>query len=70
MVRRDSLDSIGAIMYHRNFIKQDRACILPAALPFWETSGENLRLRVYYIPPVRSRHDHQVSFQLLLPFWR
>jgi hypothetical protein len=60
----------GALMYHRNFAKQTRACILPVALPFLETGGERCKLRIYYVPPVRSPHDHQISFQLLVPFWR
>lgn len=59
-----------ALMYHRNFAKQNHACVLPVALPFWEIGGERAKLRVYYIPPVRSRHDQQISFQLLVPFWR
>jgi hypothetical protein len=57
----------GALMYHRNFVSQTRWRVLPVALPFWETHGSRMKLRVYYIPPVRSRHDHQVSVQLLLP---
>jgi hypothetical protein len=60
----------GGLMYHRNFAKQTRACILPIALPFWETGGERAKLRVYYIPPVRSRKDQQISFQLMLPVWQ
>jgi hypothetical protein len=59
----------GALMYHRNFAKQTPMKILPVALPFWETRGERLKLRIYYIPPVRSRTDQQISFQLLVPFW-
>jgi hypothetical protein len=59
-----------ALMYHRNFARQNRACVLPVALPFWETGGERVKLRVYYIPPLRSRHDQQISLQLLVPFWR
>jgi hypothetical protein len=65
-----SVGVTAALMYHRNFAKQTRACILPVALPYWESRGQSYKLRVYYVPPVRSRHDHQVSFQLLVPIWR
>jgi hypothetical protein len=60
----------GALMYHRNFVTQTRWRVLPVVLPFWETHGSRMKLRVYYIPPVRSRHDHQVTVQVLLPFSR
>ncbi len=65
-----SVGVTGALMYHRNFVKQTPTRVLPVALPFLETRGERVKLRVYYIPPVRSRHDQQISFQLLVPFWR
>lgn len=65
-----SVGVTGALMYHRNFASQTRTCILPVAFPFLETKGARFKLRVYYIPPVRSPHDQQVSLQLLLPFWR
>ncbi|HVS51803.1 MAG TPA: hypothetical protein VHD62_05555 [Opitutaceae bacterium] len=60
----------GALMYHRNFAAQNRWRVLPVALPFWELSGRTLKLRAYYIPPVRSRHDEQIALQVLVPWWR
>lgn len=59
-----------ALMYHENFARQNRWRVLPVGLPFWETRGQSLTLRLYYIPPVRSRRDQQVALQALLPFWR
>ncbi len=60
----------GALMYHRNFAKYNRANLMPVALPFFETGGEAMKLRIYYVPPVRSASDHQVAFQIMLPVWR
>lgn len=54
-----------AIMYHRNFIDEDRWRILPVVLPFLEKGGEFFKVRLYYIPPVRRRYDQQVSLQLM-----
>ncbi|HVZ65984.1 MAG TPA: hypothetical protein VG936_15565 [Lacunisphaera sp.] len=58
---------LAGLMYHRNFIKEDRWCLLPIALPFMELPLRAFSIRAYYVPPVRSRHDHQIAFQLLLP---
>jgi hypothetical protein len=60
----------GALMYHRNFAAQNRWRVLPVVLPFWELNLRTAKLRAYYIPPVRSRHDEQVAVQLMLPLWR
>lgn len=57
----------GALMYHRNFRAQNRWGVLPVALPFAEAALSRGVLRVYYIPPVRNRCDHQVSLQFLVP---
>jgi hypothetical protein len=60
----------GAIMYHRNFAAQNRWRVLPVALPIAELPLRRFSLRAYYIPPVRNRSDHQIAFQLLIPFAR
>lgn len=58
----------GALMYHRNFFSQNRWGVLPVALPFVEAPlSRAATVRLYYIPPVRSKCDHQVSLQLLVP---
>jgi hypothetical protein len=59
-----------AIMYHRNFLKQNNAGILPVGLPYWETPGSGARLRFYYIPAMRNASDHQIAIQLLTPLRR
>lgn len=66
-----SVGATGALMYHRNFAKQNRYRVLPVALPFVETTlFRGVKLRAYYIPPVRSRSDEQIAVQLLIPFVR
>jgi hypothetical protein len=60
----------GALMYHRNFVTQNRWRVLPVGLPFWQSRGNAYQLRVYYIPPVRSRCDQQLALQLMLPLSR
>jgi hypothetical protein len=67
--RACSVGVTGALMYHHNFAKQNRWGLLPVALPFIETGGDLLRARLYYVPPVRSVHDHQIAIQMLVP-WR
>jgi len=57
----------GALMYHRNFTKHNDWGVLPVALPFCETRGRAMKLRLYYIPPIRDPDDHQLSVQLMLP---
>jgi len=58
----------GALMYHRNFASRNRLSVMPVALPYWETRGRWLRMRVYYVPPVRRASDQQIAFQILTPF--
>lgn len=65
-----TLGATGAIMYHRNFIAEDRFRILPVAVPFLEIGGRKLKARVYYVPPVRRASDEQICVQLLIPLWR
>ena len=60
----------GALMYHRNFAKYDRWCLLPVALPFVELPLRKFSVRAYYIPPVRSRTDNQIALQVMVPFAR
>lgn len=60
----------GAIMYHRNFVAEDRLRILPVVIPFLEFGQSKWKLRVYYVPGVRRRTDEQVSVQLLIPLWK
>lgn len=59
-----------AVMYHQNFARQNRWRVLPVGLPFLETRSRSLKLRVYYVPPFRSRHDRQIAFQAQVPVWR
>jgi hypothetical protein len=59
-----------ALMYHRNFLKQNNAGVLPVGLPYWETPGRSLRLRFYYVPGMRNASDHQIAIQLLAPLRR
>jgi hypothetical protein len=66
---RVSVGATGALMYHRNFLKYNRWGVFPVGLPFVETRGDALKLRFYYVPPVRSPSDHQVAVQLLAA-WR
>jgi len=58
----------GAVMYHRNFAAHNRMSTLPVAFPFLETRGENLKARLYYVPPVRRASDQQVALQLMWAF--
>jgi hypothetical protein len=60
----------GALMYHCNFAAQNRLRVLPVGLPFAELPLKKFSLRAYYIPPVRSRTDQQIAFQVLVPFAR
>lgn len=60
----------GALMYHRNFATQNRLRILPVALPYWETRGTGLRLRFYYVPPIRNACDQPMAIQVLALLWR
>jgi hypothetical protein len=60
----------GAIMYHRNFAAQNKLRTLPVAFPFIETRGTRLKVRLYYVPPVRSASDQQIALQLMLPWTR
>ena len=60
----------GALMYHRNFARQNPWSVLPVGLPFLEMPRQNFSVRAYYIPPVRHRCDHQIAFQMLVPFAR
>jgi hypothetical protein len=70
-LRFGSVGATGALMYHRNFEKQSPAGILPVVLPFAETTVyRGAKLRAYYIPPVRHKCDHQIAFQVMLPFRR
>lgn len=62
-----SFGATGAIMHHRNFSKQNRLKTMPVALPFLEFGSRAIKLRLYYVPPVRSPSDHQVAIQLLVP---
>lgn len=65
-----SLGVTGAVMYHRNFAAQNRYRLLPVALPFLETRGGRLKVRAYYVPPVRRASDEQIALQLMLPWFR
>ncbi len=65
-----SLGATGAIMYHRNFVAENRFRTLPVAFPFLETGTHKFKIRVYYVPPVRRASDEQVAVQLLLPWWK
>jgi len=58
---------LAGLMYHRNFIKEDRWCLMPIALPFLELPLRAFSIRAYYVPPVRSRSDNQIAFQILIP---
>lgn len=64
-----TVGATGAIMYHRNFVAEDRFRILPVAVPFVEFGTRKVKLRVYYVPPVRRASDEQVCIQVLLPLW-
>lgn len=55
-----------AIMYHRNFHRENRFGILPVALPFVETGVRRVKVRIYYIPPVRRASDEQIAVQLMV----
>lgn len=65
-----ALGATGAIMYHRNFEKENSLRILPVVLPFAEIGKNHVRVRIYYVPPVRRRTDEQIAIQLLLPIWK
>jgi hypothetical protein len=54
-----------AVMYHRNFKAQNDLGVLPVAFPYLETRGKFVKLRVYYVAPVRKASDEQVAAQLL-----
>jgi hypothetical protein len=70
-LRLGSVGATGALMYHRNFVAQNRYRVLPVVLPFAETRVfRQAKVRVYYIPPVRNRCDEQICMQLLIPFAR
>lgn len=56
-----------ALMYHRNFAKQNRWSVLPVALPYAELPLGKFSLRAYYIPPLRRGSDQQIAFQVLVP---
>lgn len=57
-----------ALMYHHDFASQNKYLTLPVVIPFLETHGRSLKLRIYYVPPVRNPTDQQVAAQLLLLF--
>lgn len=59
-----------AVMYHHNFARQNRWRVLPVGFPFLEARSGSLKLRAYYVPPFRSRHDQQIAFQVHMPVWR
>jgi len=69
-LRWGSLGTTVAAMYHRNFKAHNPLSVMPVLLPFVETRGYRYKLRIYYVPPVRRRSDHQVALQLLTPVWR
>lgn len=54
-----------AVMYHRNFKAQNDLGVLPVAFPFLETRGRHLKLRVYYVAPVRKASDEQFAAQVM-----
>lgn len=54
-----------AVMYHRNFAAHNRLSTAPVAFPFLESRSERLKVRVYYIPPVRRASDQQIAVQIL-----
>jgi hypothetical protein len=60
----------GALMYHRNFEKQNAWRVLPVGLPYAELPLRHFSMRAYYIPPVRNHCDHQIALQVLVPFSR
>lgn len=55
----------GAIMYHRNFAAQNQLKTLPVAFPFVESRGTGLKVRAYYIPPLRRASDAQLAVQVV-----
>lgn len=67
---RVRLGATGAVMYHRNFSDYNGLNVMPVVLPFLEVPLRPVKLRVYYVPPVRRASDHQVAIQLLIPLRR
>lgn len=68
-VKNLGLASVGLnahIMYKDSFIDDAGTPILPLVLPFVELGQGSIRLRMFYIPPIRTANDHQVDFQLLI----
>ena len=68
--RLANLGVTGALMRHRNFSPYNHACLLPVALPYGEFLVHGVKLRAYYVPPIRRKTDHQVAFQLMVPLLR
>ena len=64
---RVDLGVTAALMYHRNFARQNQLRLLPVALPFVDCDLGRWTLRTYYVPPLRSPTDHQVAVQLMIP---
>lgn len=66
----DHFSAGGAVflMYKQAFQDDYGFPILPVPLPFAEIGNEKVRLRTYYVPPVRRPGDHQVVFQVRIPF--
>lgn len=62
-----SVGGAAFLMYKTAFQRDYGFPILPVPLPFAEIGTERIRLRTYYIPPVRRPTDHQVVFQLRIP---
>jgi hypothetical protein len=70
-ISRARIGATAALMYHRNFRAHTGAGVLPVVLPFVEVRpAAELKLRIYYIPPVRARDDHQMAVQLAVPLSR
>jgi hypothetical protein len=68
--RFGSVGVTGALMYHRNFKTQNNWRLLPVALPFAETRLGGVKVRAYYVPPLRNASDHQIALQLMVPLAR
>jgi len=65
-----AVGATAAIMYHRNFVAENRYRTLPVAFPFLEAGTRKFKVRLYYVPPVRRASDEQFAVQLLLPIWK